>query len=235
MKPYEKLSKFYKKDWGKESVRYIDLIKNVISIFNLKVSSILDVGCGTGILANKLKNMNFAVSGIDISEDMIKVAKETTEGIEFAVSDMRNFNLNKTFDMITCAFDAINYVTHDEDMQNTINNIYHHLNEGGVFVFDINTPYLYEDKHFGTIKREYEGIHFQQILEYNRTTEIGRTVFDFGNNNLEKHVQRAYSVEKMDKYLLNAGFEIAGRYKNFRMDPIEDRTYKVFYVARKKS
>ncbi|MDZ5253836.1 class I SAM-dependent methyltransferase [Clostridium sp. LIBA-8841] len=234
MKAYEKLYKFYKKDWGKDSIRYVDLIINVISTFNLNVSSILDVGCGTGILAKELKNMNFEVSGIDISEDMINVANETTAGIEFAVSDMRNFNLNKKFDMITCTFDAINYVIADEDMKDTMNNIYYHLNSNGFFIFDINTPYLYEDKHFGVIKREFDGIHFEQILEYDRTTQIGTTLFDFGNDDLEKHVQRAYSVEKMDEYLVNAGFKIIGRYKNFRMFPIEDRTYKVFYVAKKK-
>lgn len=234
MKAYEKLSKFYKKDWGKDSIRYVDLIKNVIDSFNLRISSILDVGCGTGILAKELKNMDFEVTGIDISDNMIDVANETTTGIEFIVSDMRNFNLSKTFDMITCAFDAINYVTTDEDMKDTINTIYNHLNANGVFIFDINTPYLYEDKHFGVINREFDGIKFKQILEYNRTTQIGTTLFDFGNNDLENHIQRAYSVEKMDDYLSNARFEIIGRYKNFKMLPIEDRTYKVFYVAKKK-
>lgn len=234
MKAYEKLSKFYKKDWGKDSIRYVELITNIISTFNLNINSILDVGCGTGILANELKNMNFKVTGIDISNEMIDVANETTTGIEFLVSDMRNFNLNKKFDMITCTFDAINYITTDEDMKDTINTIYNHLNTNGVFIFDINTPYLYEDKHFGIINREFNGINFKQILEYNRTTQIGTTLFDFGNNDLEKHVQKAYSVEKMDEYLLNAEFEIVGKYKNFRMFPIEDRTYKVFYVAKKK-
>lgn len=235
MKPYEQLSKFYKKDWGKDSVRYVELITNVINKFNLNTNSILDVGCGTGILANKLRNMNFDVSGIDISEDMIKVANETTKGIDFTVSDMRNFKLNKTFDMITCAFDAINYVTSDEDMEATIDTIYNHLKNNGFFIFDINTPYLYEDKHFGSINREFDGLNFKQILEYDKANEIGTTLFDFGNNNLEKHIQRAYSVEKMDEYLINVGFEIVGRYRNFRMDPIEDRTYKVFYIVKKKA
>ena len=234
MKAYEKLSKFYRKDWGKDSIRYVDLITNVINTFNLSINSILDVGCGTGILANELKNMGMEVCAIDISEDMINVANETTTGIEFLVADMRNFKLNNMFDMITCTFDAINYITDDEGMRDTMRTIYNHLNTNGVFVFDINTPYLYEDKHFGIIKREFDGIHFEQILNYDRATKIGTTIIDFGNNDLEKHVQRAYSVEKMDEYLISAGFDIVGRYKNFRTSPIEERTYKVFYVAKRK-
>ena len=234
MKAYEKLSKFYKKDWGNDSIRYIDLITNVINTLDLKITSILDVGCGTGILANELKKMNFEVSGMDISEDMINVAKETTTEIEFIVADMRNFDMKKKFDMITCAFDAINYITTDEDMENAMSSIYNNLNENGFFIFDVNTPYLYEDKHFGVINRVFDNIHFKQILEYDKTTQIATTLFDFGNNELENHIQRAYSVEKMDEYLLKSGFEIVGRYKNFRMFPIEDRTYKLFYVAKKR-
>nr|WP_207745930.1 class I SAM-dependent methyltransferase [Clostridium sp. D53t1_180928_C8] len=150
---------------------------------SLDISSILDVGCGTGILVNELKNMNFDVSGIDISKDMIDIAKEITKGIEFFVSDMKNFKLNKEFDMIT---------------------------------------------------REFDGIKFKQVLEYDRKNQIGTTIFDFGKEGIETHIQRAYSVEDMNKYLLNSGFHIVGRYKNFKMAPIEDRTYKVFYVAIKK-
>lgn len=233
MKPYEKLSKFYKKDWGKESVRYVDLVSNVINTYNPSVNSVLDVACGTGILATALKNMNFEVSGIDISEDMINVAKETTKEIDFKVADMKNFNLNKKFDMITCAFDSINYITNSVDMEKTMKNIFNHLVDNGLFIFDINTPSLYEDRHFGTIDRIFDDIHFKQILEYDRVNRLGKTVFDFGNNELEIHVQKAYTVEEMDEFLLNADFEIMGRYRNFKLSPIEDRTYKIFYAVKK--
>lgn len=110
----------------------------------------------------------------------------------------------------------------------------YHLNKNGVFIFYINTPYLYEDKHFGIVNREFNGIKFKQVLEYNRKNQIGTTIFDFGKEGIETHIQRAYSVEDMNKYLLNSGFHIVGRYKNFKMAPIDDRTYKVFYVVIKK-
>lgn len=233
MKAYEKLSKFYKKDWGKDSVRYTELVFNVIDTYNIIGNSLLDVACGTGILAAELKNMNFEVSGIDISEDMINVARETTVGINYEVADMRNFNLNRKFHIITCAFDSINYITNNVDMKKTIDNIFSHLDENGVFIFDINTPSLYEDRHFGIIDRVFDDIHFKQKLEYDRVNKLGKTIFDFGNNELETHIQKAYTVKEMDEFLINAGFEIMGRYKNFKLSPIDQRPYKVFYAVKK--
>ncbi len=233
MKPYEILAKFYKKCWGKESIKYGDLIYNVINNYNLNINSVLDVGCGTGILASKLYNENFEVSGIDISEDMINVAKETTTGIEFAVADMVNFTLNKKFQLITCAFDALNYLVTDSDMKKTLKNVFLHLEDNGIFIFDINTLVLYEERHFGIIDRKFDNIEFKQILEYDKASKIGKTVFDFGDNQCETHIQKAYTVEEMDAFLLNSGFEIMNRYKDFRLSPIDDKAYKIFYVVKK--
>lgn len=85
---------------GKDSVKCAELVSNAMNIYNIVGYYMLDIACGTGILTTKLKNMNFEVIGIDISEDMINVAKETTTAIKFEVVDMKNFNLNKKFHII---------------------------------------------------------------------------------------------------------------------------------------
>ncbi|MBZ9626236.1 class I SAM-dependent methyltransferase [Clostridium sp. FP2] len=233
MKPYERLSKLYDKDWGKCSSKYTDLISNVIETYNLNVHSILDVACGTGILASELYSRNFEVSGIDISEDMINVARKNAKGINFHVADISDFTFDKRFQMITCAFDSINYLTCDVKMEKTLRNILLHLDDNGVFIFDINTPTLYEERHFGIIDRSFDEIKFKQILEYDKEHKIGKTIFDFGNNESETHIQKAYSVDEMDKFLLKSGFEIINRYKDFNLSPIDDKAYKIFYVVKR--
>ncbi|WP_055668646.1 class I SAM-dependent DNA methyltransferase [Desnuesiella massiliensis] len=233
MKPYERLSKLYSRDWGKYSSKYTELISNVIENYNLKVHSVLDVACGTGILASELYSRNFEVSGIDISEDMINIARENTRGIDFQVSDMSEFKFNKKFQMITCAFDSINYLTCDAKMEKTLKNIFLHLDDNGVLIFDINTPTLYEERHFGVIDRDFDEIKFKQILEYDKEHKIGKTIFDFGNDGSEIHIQKAYSADEMDKFLLESGFRIMNRYKDFKLSPIDDKAYKIFYVVQK--
>ncbi len=235
MKPYERLSKLYYKDWGKDSSRYTPFILNIIEIYNLNVQSILDVGCGTGILASELYKKNFEVSGIDISEDMINIAKEKTNGINFKVADMESFKFDKKFDIIICAFDAINYLICDTKMDNTLRNIFSHLKDNGLFIFDVNTPFLYEKRHFGIIDRSFDEIKYKQILEYDKENRIAKTIFDFGNNELETHVQKGYSAQEMDNFLLKSGFKIMNRYKDFKLSPIDNEAYKIFYVVKKKN
>lgn len=233
MKAYERLAKFYKNDWGKESSKYTVLVSRIIKDYSLQVNSILDVACGTGILASELYKMNFNVCGVDISEHMIHVARENHKNIEFNVSNMTDFSFNKKFDLITCSFDSINYLTNDEDMRKALENIFNHLEANGFFIFDINTPALYEERHFGTIKRRFEDITFNQILEYDKDKRLGKTTFDFGCDGVEVHIQKAYTSEDMDKFLIRAGFKILNKCKNFKLSPINEKTYKIFYVVKR--
>lgn len=233
MKPYERLSKLYDKDWGKYSSKYMELISNVIENYNLNVHSVLDVACGTGILASELYNRNFEVSGINISEDMINIARENSKGIDFQVSDMSEFTFDKKFQVITCAFDSINYLTCDVKLEKTLRNIFLHLDDNGVFIFDINTPTLYEERHFGVIDRSFDEIKLKQILEYDKEYKIGKATFDFGNDGSETHTQKAYSADEMDKFLLESGFQIMSRYKDFKLSPVDDKAYKIFYVVKR--
>lgn len=234
MKLYEILSRFYNNDWGKYSSKYVELVLKIIKIYDLNVKSILDIACGTGVLASELYNKNFEVSGIDISEDMISVAKENVKGVDFEVADMTEFMLNKKFQIITCAFDSINYLTDDKNIKDALTNILLHLDDDGFFIFDINTPILYKERHFGVIHRKINEIEFKQILEYDKASKIGKTIFDFGENGIETHIQKAYSVEEMDKFLLECGFKIMNRYKDFKLSPVDDKAYKIFYVVKKK-
>lgn len=184
-------------------------------------------------LASELYKLGYEVCGIDISKDMINTAKSNYPEIQFDIADMTNFNLDSKFDLITCTFDSINYLTEDEEILKALSNIHSHLSNTGYFVFDINTPSLYEEKHFGTIDREFNGIKFKQILKYDKEKKIGTTIFDFGNGEREVHVQKAYSAVDMDNLLTQSGFLKVERFKDFKLSPIEEKVYRIFYIVRK--
>lgn len=233
MKPYERLAKIYDKDWGTFSISYLRLIKHLSHKYNFKPSSVLDVACGTGNLASELSKLDYEVTGIDISKDMINIAKSNNPELQFHVADMTNFSIDGKFDLITCTFDSINYLTEDGQILKALANIHSQLSNNGYFIFDINTPTIYEENHFGVIDREFGGIKFKQVLEYDKEKRIGTTVFDFGNGAMERHVQKAYLAEDMDKLLKQSDFLILERFKDFKLSPIDENSYRIFYIVRK--
>ena len=105
-------------------------------------AKILDLACGSGTLAISLANDGYNVSGLDLSKEIIAVAKEKMitnhVQIDFGIKDMTNFAYDEPFDVITCYFDSVNFLTKDE-VQLMMNSVYNNLKEGGYFIFDLFT------------------------------------------------------------------------------------------------
>jgi ubiquinone/menaquinone biosynthesis C-methylase UbiE len=135
---YKKFARYYdqiyaKIDYPKES----EFIKWAVE--NHKTSQgnkLLDMACGTGRHAHLLKE-HFKVVGVDINPEMLKIAREKLPDVEFIKGDMKNLDLNETFDVIICMFSAMNYNTTLEELKVTLKNFYNHLHAGGVLIFDL--------------------------------------------------------------------------------------------------
>lgn len=122
------------KDYRKE-IDFIDsLIKQHSKKNNLRV---LDIGCGTGIHANYLAEKGYHVTGIDFSEEMIRIAKENNKGkADFEVANATNFILDKKFDIVLSLFHVVSYQSSNKDIQSMFTNVSKHLNPNGLFIFD---------------------------------------------------------------------------------------------------
>jgi len=75
MRIYERLSRIYDLDWGNFSKQYVGLIRQLLGGRGVKRARILDLACGTGNLAIDLAQRGHFVHGIDISPEMIRIAK----------------------------------------------------------------------------------------------------------------------------------------------------------------
>jgi len=122
------------KDYRKE-IDFIDsLIKQHLQKKNLRV---LDIGCGTGKHANYLAEKGYQVTGIDFSEEMIRIAKSNKNGnTDFYVADATSFNLNKKFDIVLSLFHVVSYQSSNKDISSMFSNVSKHLNHNGLFIFD---------------------------------------------------------------------------------------------------
>jgi ubiquinone/menaquinone biosynthesis C-methylase UbiE len=129
---------YSKKSYESEAER----LKGIINKYKqTDGNELLDVACGTGLHLPYLVDQ-FEVTGIDLSEEQIKGAKERLPRINFVVGDMRTFDLHKQFDIVTCLFSSIGYMQSEADLSKAIVNMSKHLKPGGVLVIE---PWLQPD------------------------------------------------------------------------------------------
>jgi len=125
------------KDYEKEC----DFLEEIFQKYSkFKTRSLLDGGCGTGGHAIPLAKRGYEVTGIDLSEEMISIAKEKASGdganINFIVMDLRKLHLNKKFDACISMFTVVGYIVENEDVEKTFRNIRKHLKPHSLFLFD---------------------------------------------------------------------------------------------------
>ena len=202
-----------------------DFIEESFSRFSrVKVKNILELGCGTGGHALHLAKRNYQMTGIDVSEVMLKSAREKTVrsglNIDLHHSDIRDFNFDKNFDSIICMFAVLNYLTYNEDFERVLRNVRNHLIANGLFIIDIWNGLavlrilpsvrakIVEDKKIKVIRivePELDALHHLCrnhykliILEDNKVVEEIE----------ETHVIRYLFPQEIKHYLEKAGFEV---------------------------
>ncbi len=94
-------------------------------------TSWLDVACGTGRHLEFLQR-DFHVTGVDVSPDMLRLARRRLPGVRLVRADMRTFDLDESFDVVSCLFSAIGHLKTERDVGATFANFARHLKPGGV-------------------------------------------------------------------------------------------------------
>ena len=97
-----------------------------------EVRTLLHLGCGGGRNDHTFQK-HFHVTGVDISDEMLGLAKELNPGTEYTRGDMRSLHLGKTFDSVV-ALDSVNYMKTEKEMSQLFQTAYTHLNPGGIFL-----------------------------------------------------------------------------------------------------
>ncbi len=118
-------------------------IKNIIDEKGIKGKDVLDLGCGTGEISIRFKSAGYSVLGVDLSTEMLSIASDKARGkkldIHFANQDMRELKFPVGFDIVVSLFDTVNYLTSLDELDECFQSVAEHLDENGIFIFDIVT------------------------------------------------------------------------------------------------
>jgi SAM-dependent methyltransferase len=137
MADYDLLAKFYDRLMSDSSPRSKQVMR-CIERYNPTASSLLELGCGTGAVLYGLSAVG-SLAGMDISPNMLDLARARLPGAEFTQGDISSFDLERRFDVIVCTYDVLNHLAEFNRWISCFACTCKHLTEGGLFIFDINT------------------------------------------------------------------------------------------------
>jgi len=170
----------------------------------------LDLGCGTGVLCETLKDAGIEASGMDLSEGMIAVAKERRPEIRYEVANMITYRPEDEFDLITCTGDALNHIIDLNDIDTIFKNVYAYTAPGGYFIFDIlNEKEVAPGEPIDLNFSESIKAQFLMSLRENDTVELKVTVFENGKQKFEEIInEKVHDPEKICGLLRKNGFRV---------------------------
>src|SRR3954470_13643016 len=111
--------------------------------YGVRGRRLLDAACGTGKSFLPFLERGYAVTGCDISPEMLAVASAKAPTATLFSADVRELGHVGEFDLITCLDDAVNYLTGDSDLDLAFGSFALNLAEDGVLVFDLNSVSTY--------------------------------------------------------------------------------------------
>lgn len=206
---------------------------------------IVDLGCGTGTLTQMLYDAGYDMIGVDNSEEMLAVAIEKKEQsgseILYLLQDMRELELFSTVGTVISVCDSVNYILEEEGLLDVFKLVNNYLYPGGLFIFDFNTVYKYEEVIGDTtIAENREDCSFIWENYYHEEEEINEydlTVFVREENGLfrrfrENHYQRGYRPETIRGLLEEAGLELVEMIDADTRKEITAESERIYVVAR---
>ena len=224
---------------------WADYIIETLAQDGIRDGLVLELGCGTGTVTEMLADAGYDMIGIDNSEEMLAEAMEkraeSGHDILYLLQDMQDFELYGTVRAVISVCDSMNYLTDEEDLEYLFALVNNYLDPGGIFVFDMNTPYKYREVIGNTtIAENREEGSF--IWENEFDEETGINVYDLTlflpredglyERDEEIHYQKAYDPEKVRELLEKAGLIPLAVYDAYTKDAPKPDSGRLTFVAR---
>lgn len=244
MESYTVLAEFYDQlTTDVPYVRWANYLEKQFARHKNPIRSIVELGCGTGTLAAILAARGYQVTAVDLSPDMLSVAAEKCEelDVQLVCQDMSKLALPMQADAVICCLDSLNYVTRPAQVQRTFQRVFRTLKPGGLFLFDVKTPYALESADGQVYIDENEEVYCVWRGEYDARRRIcgyGIDLFALQEDGSwwrdgEYHEEYAYTMEELSAWLGEAGFARVKQFGNLRLSTPKEGEERVFFTARK--
>lgn len=224
----------YKHRDDAEAANFLDALMTELNLQS--GSEVLDLACGKGRHSIYLHQKGYQVTGLDLSEESIKLANEhSTEGLEFYTGDMRSFQLEKKYSAILNLFTSFGYFDEKSDNLKVIQCIHQHLDEDGLFVMDyFNPSTICCKKHSGDL--QIDGIQFNITKKLEGEHVIKEIeVLDQGFSEKFMEKVQLFTLPEILNMLESSGFRFLTAKGNYAMDDFHENSSERMIIIAQKS
>ena len=247
MAGYGDFSYYY--DLLTENVDYkqrCDYICDLLAENGIGKGILLDLACGTGSLSVLLSQRGFDVIGTDASEDMLTKAQEkkyeAAPDAIFLCQKMEELDLFGTINAAVCTLDSINHLTDIKKVEEVFRRVSLFMEDGGVFIFDVNTPYKHRcvlaDSTFVYDLDEVYCV-WQNSTDENLLTTVSLDIFEYDEESDsyirygEEFSEKGYELDLLKVLAEKYRFETVGIYEEFTREAVREDTQRAVFVLKK--
>lgn len=181
-----------------------------------KKGLVVDLGCGSGIVAKELLTFGYQVLGIDQSKEFIEIAKQKAPQAKFVIGSFFHIEIPKCSAVISTG-ECLNYLFDEQNNLNMLSDlftkIFQALEKGGVFIFDMiesgisgDQKKIIDDLNWTLFVHIYENPETQILV---RDITIFRKVGDLYRKSKESHRVQLYPRDEIAHLLEKIGFHIS--------------------------
>lgn len=210
-------------DYEEEVGFYISLIRQYAA---KPPQTLLHLGSGAGGMDWVFKR-GFAVTGVDVSPEMLDRARSAHPDIEYIEADIRSLRLNRLFDAVAIP-DCIDYMTSLDDLRRALKTAAGHLKSGGVLLVVGKTSETFQNNNFVYTGKK-NGIHIT-LFENNHIHEIKPDGYEATlvylirrhgelTTHIDRHELGLFSQEKWEHVFFDCDLEL----HQHRIDGVYDR------------
>jgi ubiquinone/menaquinone biosynthesis C-methylase UbiE len=228
--------------------QWIDFIKQQKESYDVKGNRFLDVACGTGEISIRLSQEGFHVTGIDLSAEMLTIARSKAEksghSLFLVQQDMTELVGLGEFDMVGIFCDSLNYLQTESSILSTFERVGQHLIQGGLFFFDVHSSYkmneLFIDQTYAYNGEDIS--YIWQCFEGDNPLSVEHELtffkLDTQTNQYQRfdelHKQRTFPIHRYESWLNDSGFEILSITADFANQPPGVQSERIFFTAKKR-
>ena len=240
---YDPFAWVYNKHWGDTFTPLsLHVLNNLVLPHLPPEARILDLCCGTGQLAQALTARGYRVTGLDGSGEMLSYARKNAPDVELIQADARSFKVAAVYHAVISAFDSLNHIMTLEELTSVFGSVHAALQEGGLFLFDLNTEEAYRacwHDSYDIVENDHVCIVRSSYNPAARTARFDTTIFRWQEEWQRTDItlrQKCYLEKEVRSSLKAAGFTQIRAYAYYEPQSLEKLaadSERAFFICRK--